>query len=103
MCQDTAAEKQAPKGPHKGRRDVGWWRLHSQREPVLHHVEPVEAPPVCGPVHGVVADAGQGFRGAGSKRRSHGPGETGWHQTGPSESPRPQVPPATRLPACPSP
>lgn len=48
-------------------------RLHSQRERFLNRVEPVEAPPVYGSVHGVVADPSQGFQGAGSKRRSHVP------------------------------
>lgn len=82
---------------------MGWWGPYSQREPVLHHVEPVETPPVCGPVHGVIAEAGQGFQGAGSKQRSHGPRERGQHPDGAIREPADPGASATRLPARPSP
>lgn len=53
-------------------------RLHSQRKPLLNRVQPVEAPPVYGSIHGIVADPSQGFQGAGSKRRGHIPKKREW-------------------------
>lgn len=41
------------------------WQWHSQRQPVLHGVEPVEALPVDQPVHGVVVDLQERLQGAG--------------------------------------
>lgn len=40
------------------------WQWHSQGQPVLHGVEPVEALPVDQPVHGVVVDLQERLQGA---------------------------------------
>lgn len=52
-----------------------WW-MHSQRQPVLHGIEAVEALPVDEPVHGVVADLQERLQGAGGGGRQ--PGREGW-------------------------
>lgn len=41
------------------------WQGHSQWQPVLHGVEPVEALPIDQPVHGVVVDLQERLQGAG--------------------------------------
>lgn len=58
-----------PPRPTKAGPTRGGGRLHSQGEPVLNRVDPVEAPPVEGSVHGVIGDPGQRLQGAGSKQR----------------------------------
>ena len=72
-----------PEGnPQRPRRRA---RLHSQREPVLHGVDPVEAAPVQASIHRVVADPGQRLQGAGSERRGRVPDKDGGMQSGRGE------------------
>lgn len=59
--------------PTKARLTRDGGRPHSQREPVLNHVDPVEAPPVYGSIHGVVADPGQRLQGTGKSGEAMSP------------------------------
>ena len=83
--------------------------VHSQREPIPHCVDSMEAAPVQWSVHRIVADPGQRFQGTGRERRGRIPNRDGGRQSGHSDPSsttgllQPQATPATCLPACPSP
>ena len=59
--------KTAEEAEEGWRRGRGW--VHSQREPVSHCVDSMEAAPVQRPVYRIVADLGQRFQGTGRERR----------------------------------
>lgn len=85
-----------PEGnPQRPRRRA---RLHSQREPILHSVDPMEAAPVQASIHRVVVDPGQRLQGAGSERRGRVPDKDGGTQSGRGEPSG--GPPRGPLPGC---